>query len=96
MIERVPLLVVAAHGAPSLEIARVAREAGCSPILCDDRSSARRALVANRLFLAVVETGNQLETAADLCSWLRQQPGGRQIRIIACTTGNWTALLPPT
>jgi PAS domain S-box-containing protein len=94
MIERVPVLVVAADGAPALEIARVARESGCSPILCDDRPSARRALVANRLFIAVVEAGDNLDHAADLCSWLRQQPGGRQLRIIACKQGDWLELLP--
>lgn len=94
MIERVPVLVVAADGAPSLEIARVARESGCSPILCDDRASARRALVANRLFIAIVEAGDHPGNAADLCSWLRQQPGGRQLRIIACNPAAWAQLLP--
>jgi PAS domain S-box-containing protein len=94
MIERMPVLVVAAGGAPSLEIVHAARTAGCSPILCDDRGAARRALVANRLFIAVVETGDDLDAAADLCSWLRQQPGGRQIRIIACAPGGWSDLLP--
>ncbi|MGH2549162.1 MAG: GAF domain-containing protein, partial [Thermomicrobiales bacterium] len=94
MIEHVPVLVVAADGAPSLEIARVARESGCGPILCDDRASARRALVANRLFIAVVEVGSDLERAADLCTWLRQQPGGRQLRIIACKQAVWLELLP--
>jgi PAS domain S-box-containing protein len=94
MIERLPILVVSADGAPSLEIARVAREAGCSPILCDDRASARRALVANRLFLAIVEVSSDLESAAELCSWLRQQPGGRQIRIITCNPNAWSTLIP--
>lgn len=94
MIERVPILVVSAGGAPSLEIVHIARAAGCSPILCDDRGSARRALIANRLFIAVVEVGDDLEPAADLCSWLRQQPGGRQIRIIACNRTGWLDLLP--
>jgi PAS domain S-box-containing protein len=94
MIERMPVLVVAAGGAPSLAIVHAARTAGCSPILCDDRGAARRALVANRIFMAVVETGDDLNAAADLCSWLRQQPGGRQIRIIACAPGGWSDLLP--
>lgn len=94
MIERMPILVVSAGGAPSIEIAHVARAAGCSPILCDDRGSARRALVANRLSIAVVETGDDLESAADLCSWLRQQPGGRQIRLIACSNDGSLDLLP--
>ncbi|CAN5642912.1 hypothetical protein BH09CHL1_BH09CHL1_00890 [soil metagenome] len=71
----------------------MARESGCSPILCDDRSSARRALIANRLFVAVVEVGDDLEQAADLCSWLRQQPGGRQLRIISCNQTGWLHLL---